>query len=70
MPTTTTNNRVLRMKDLTSKVALQPSTIHELVATGKFPAPFKLVLGGRASGWLESTIDAYLEERAMNGGAK
>jgi len=55
------------MKDLPAKVTLQPSTLYGLIAKGKFPAPFKLV-GGRASCWLESTIDAWLQERAASGG--
>ena len=54
---------VLRMKDLPKKIGYQPSTIYELIAKGKFPPPFKLVQGGRAAGWLESTIDAWLENR-------
>ena len=54
---------VLRMKDIPKKIGFQPSTIYELIAKGKFPAPFKLVPGGRAAGWLESTIDAWLENR-------
>ena len=58
--------RVLRMKDLPSKVGFQPSTIYQLVAEGKFPAPHKLVPGGKASGWLESTIDSWLESAARH----
>jgi prophage regulatory protein len=56
--------RVLRMKDLPPKVGFQPSTIYELIAHGKFPPPFKIVKGGRASGWLESTIDQWLQARS------
>ena len=52
--------RILRMKDLPLKVGFQPSTLYELIAAGRFPPPFKLVPGGRASGWLESTIDTWL----------
>ena len=59
-----THNRVLRMKDLSQKISLQPSTIYELIVDGKFPNSFKIVPGGRASGWLESTIDAWLEARS------
>ena len=55
---------VLRMKDLPKKIGYQPSTIYELIAKGKFPPPFKLVQGGRAAGWLESTIDAWIKSRA------
>ena len=56
--------RILRMKDLPSKVGFQPPTIYELITKGKFPAPFKLVQGGKASGWLESTIDSWIENAA------
>ena len=34
------------------------------IAEGKFPAPHKLVPGGRAAGWFESTIDAWLKSVA------
>ena len=62
------NARVLRMKDLSAKVGFQPSTLYELIALGKFPPPFKLVQGGRASGWLEHDIDAWILERKSCGG--
>jgi len=39
--------RVLRMKELAHKISFQPSTIYGLIAEGKFPAPFKIVSGGR-----------------------
>lgn len=55
--------KILRMRDLPARVALRPSTIYQLVAEGKFPAPFKLVTGGRAAGWFESSIDAWLASR-------
>jgi prophage regulatory protein len=56
--------RTLRMKDLPLKTGYQPSTIYGLIAEGKFPAPHKLVPGGRAAGWLESTIDAWIKSAA------
>lgn len=52
------------MGELTRKVGYAPSTIYDLITKNKFPKPFKLIEGGRASGWLESTIDAYLEKQA------
>lgn len=55
--------RTLRMKDLPEKVGLRPSTIYALVAQGRFPAPFKLLPGGRAVGWLETTVDDWLGEQ-------
>ena len=60
--------RVLRMKQLSQILGYAPSTIYDLVARKQFPAPFKLVPGGRASGWLESTVIDYLEERAAGRG--
>ena len=56
-------NRIIRMKELPSKVGFRPSTIYELIAKGKFPPPFKLIQGGRAAGWFESTIDEWLKNR-------
>jgi prophage regulatory protein len=60
----TTIVRTLRMRDLPSKVGYRPSTIYALIAKGKFPKPYKLTPGGRASGWLETTIDNWILERA------
>lgn len=60
-------NRVLRMRQLTDKLPYAPSTIYGLVAAGKFPAPFKLIPGGRAAGWLESDVDAWLAVQAGKG---
>jgi prophage regulatory protein len=48
------------MKDLPSKVGFQPSTIYGLIAQGKFPKPYKLTPGGRAAGWQETVIDAWI----------
>ena len=59
-----TSTRILRMKDLPTKVGFQPSTIYELITKGKFPAPFKLVPGGRAAGWFETTVDEWLVAQA------
>ena len=70
MENTTGTTRVLRMKDLPPKIGFQPSTIYELIGNGQFPPPFKLVPGGRAAGWLESTVDAWLAERSTHGGTK
>ena len=56
------NHRTLRMKDLPPKVGLQPSTLYGLIAKGKFPKPHKLVPGGRAAGWNETVIDAWISQ--------
>ena len=55
--------RTLRMKDLPAKVGFQPSTMYGLIAQGKFPKPYKLAPGGRAAGWQETEIDAWITAR-------
>ena len=55
--------RILRMQDLPDRIGSRPSTIYDLIAKGKFPRPFKLMPGGRAAGWLESTIDDWIAAR-------
>jgi prophage regulatory protein len=59
--------RIIRMQEVTDKVALQPSTIYAMVQAGDFPAPFKIAPGGRASGWLLGDIEGWLLSRAEQG---
>ena len=68
MQNTNGTTRVLRMKDLPHKVGFQPSTLYGLIAKGNFPPPFKLIPGGRARGWLELTIDQWLQEQSTGSG--
>ena len=55
--------RVIRMKELVSKVGYARSTIYALIKEGRFPKPFKLVPNGRANGWLEETINEWIDHR-------
>lgn len=59
---------IVRMRDVTRKVNLSESHIYLLISQGRFPRPFPLVQGGRAKGWLNSTIDEYLTDRGMDTG--
>lgn len=54
-----TRLKVIRMRELTQKVGLCKSAIYQLIRDGGFPAPFAIA-GGRARGWLESTIDEWI----------
>ncbi len=60
------SDRIIRMNEVVAKVRLAPSTIYELQTSTppKFPKSFKIVEGGRAAGWLESEIDAWVEQRS------
>ena len=55
--------RIIRMKELVSKVGYARSTIYTLIKEGRFPKPFKLVPNGRANGWLEETINDWIDTR-------
>ena len=55
--------RIIRMKALVSKVGYARSTIYALIKEGRFPKPFKLVPNGRANGWLEETINDWIDTR-------
>jgi len=63
---TTESVRVLRMHGVCGKVGLGRSSIYELIAQGQFPRPFRLTPGGRAVGWFESDLDAWLRSRRMS----
>jgi prophage regulatory protein len=52
------------MRDLAKRLQLSQSRLYALIAEGKFLRPFKLVPGGRAVGWLERDVDAWLAERS------
>ena len=55
--------RIIRMKELVSKVGYARSAIYALIKEGRFPKPFKLVPNGRANGWLEETINDWIDTR-------
>ena len=54
---------ILRWPEVEKKVGICRSHAHSLAAQGKFPKPIKLVEGGRCSGWLESEISQWIEDR-------
>lgn len=55
--------RFIRWPKVHDKVNLCRSHVHQLVSKGEFPAPIKLTSNGRASGWVESEVDAWIEQR-------
>lgn len=52
---------ILRLPDVKASTGLSRSTIYLRVAEGRFPKP--IGLGGRAVGWLEAEIQAWLQQR-------
>jgi len=59
-----TSNRIIRWPELHKRIGLSRSQIHNLVAKGLFPAQIKL--SDRASGWLESQVNDWLEQKIKN----
>ena len=49
---------VLRLPAVKARTGLSRSTIYLRVSQGAFPAPVSL--GGRAVGWLDAEVDAWL----------
>ncbi|MGE3601584.1 MAG: helix-turn-helix transcriptional regulator [Dehalococcoidia bacterium] len=52
---------ILRLPAVKERTGLSRSTIYLRVAQGTFPGPVSL--GGRAVGWLEAEIQAWLQRR-------
>ena len=53
--------KVLRLPDVISTVGLSRSSLYTMIQSGHFPPPIKL--SSRASGWLESDIQRWIEEK-------
>ncbi|MFN5745554.1 MAG: helix-turn-helix transcriptional regulator [Methylococcaceae bacterium] len=53
--------KMLRLKQVASRIGLSKSSIYQRIQEGSFPAP--VALGKRAVGWDSTEIDAWIEER-------
>ncbi len=54
--------RILRLKEVSTRIGLCKAMIYRLQAQGNFPKSIKL--GERATGWYEHEIEAWLSSRA------
>jgi prophage regulatory protein len=55
--------RILRLPDVIGKTGLQRDSIYRLGHEGSFPKPVKI--SDRATGWIESEVDAFIAERMV-----
>lgn len=53
--------RILRRREVTSRLGVSSTTLHRLMRAGTFPRP--VPLGARAVGWLAHEVDAWLDAR-------
>jgi prophage regulatory protein len=62
-PCTNDRERVVRMRELAARLALSSSHLYALIQQGRFPRPVALIPGGRAKGWPERELTAWLQHR-------
>ena len=53
--------RLIRLKEVQSRVGLGRSTIYRWMAKGNFPKPVRL--GGHAVAWVLADIDQWISQR-------
>ena len=66
--TTSGSSRIVRRAEVRERLGISASTLSAMIAAGKFPKPFPIFSGGRAVGWREHEIEAWLQQRSTNGG--
>jgi prophage regulatory protein len=59
--------QVIRHAQVCQKIQISSAKLFDLVAQGVFPKPFTLIPGGRAVGWLERDVDAWVLNRKAEG---
>ena len=55
------NSKVLKVKEVASEISVSVPQVYKLVSLGKFPK--QINLSDRASGWLRTEIDEWLQSR-------
>ncbi len=58
----TETERILRLREVVDTTRLSRTTIYSLVKEGEFPKPLRL--SARASGWLFSEVQKWLDSKA------
>lgn len=64
------SSRIVRPFEVRNRLGVSRAKFAHMVATGQFPKPFTIIPGGRAVGWLERDVDAWIMDRANMGSAK
>jgi prophage regulatory protein len=59
--------RIVRNAQVRTKLDISEAKLFDMIAKGLFPAPFQIVPGGRAVGWLESDVDEWILSRRAEG---
>jgi len=59
--------RFLRKPEVLARLSMKREALREAIANGLFPPGVPIFPGGRAQGWLEDEVDAYMEKRRQQG---
>lgn len=62
-PASETHIQVIRHNHVCKKLQISSAKLFDMCAQGLFPKPFRLIPGGRAVGWLEHDVDAWILQR-------
>jgi prophage regulatory protein len=55
--------RILRLWQVLERTGLSKTTIYRAIEAGQFPRSVPILHGGKASGWDEAEVDAFLDGR-------
>jgi prophage regulatory protein len=66
MNTTTSEDRLIRLKELKRMIGLCPASIYNLINNGKFPK--QIQLSERATAWRLSDINEWINSRPQSKG--
>jgi len=58
--------RILRKTEIEQRTGYTERTLRDLEAEGVFPKRFLINPNGRSVGWLESEVNAWIEQRAAS----
>lgn len=61
-----TENRLIRMKQVIEKTGLSKSYLYAISSQGIFPQSISLVPGGISKAWIEAEVDQWIEQRIAN----
>lgn len=56
--------RIVRPNEVRDRLGVSRAKLADMVVQGKFPKPFTIIPGGRAVGWLERDVAAWIIERS------
>ena len=60
---------VVRHSQVRKKLQVSSAKLFDMVAKGQFPKPFTIVPNGRAVGWLDGDVTAWIMQRSCAGEA-